>query len=51
MTGSSRCILAEFDYNAQPLETFPFNQGKERYSMYKLKADFLPSVYWAAMTR
>jgi len=29
--------LAEFDYDSQPQETFPFNQRKERYSMYLLK--------------
>ena len=28
VTGYNKCILAEFDFNAQPLETFPFDQGK-----------------------
>ena len=32
VTGKNTCILAEFDFQAppQPLETFPFDQGKER---------------------
>ena len=25
-----KCILAEFDFNEKPLETLPFDQGKER---------------------
>lgn len=28
VTGHSKLILAEFDYNGNPLETFPFDQGK-----------------------
>ncbi|XP_037358312.1 sulfide:quinone oxidoreductase, mitochondrial isoform X1 [Talpa occidentalis] len=51
VTGYSRVILAEFDYNAQPLETFPFDQGKERLSMYLMKADLMPILYWNMMLR
>jgi sulfide:quinone oxidoreductase len=29
--------LAEFDYDRQPQETFPFDQREERYIMYLLK--------------
>lgn len=49
ITSRGRCILAEFDYNGNPLETFPIDQGKERWSMYHLKADVLPFMYWNAM--
>ena len=28
VTGYGKLILAEFDYNGNPLETFPFDQGK-----------------------
>ena len=28
VTGKGRLVLAEFDYNGNPLETFPFDQGK-----------------------
>ena len=51
MTGYNRVILAEFDYNAQPLETFPFDQSKERLSMYLMKADMMPFLYWNVMLR
>jgi sulfide:quinone oxidoreductase len=39
-------VLAEFDYNNNPTETFPFNQAKERYSMWLLKTKVLPWLYW-----
>ena len=32
-----KLVLAEFDYNNEPMETFPFDQSKERLSMYVLK--------------
>lgn len=51
VTGYNRVILAEFDYNAQPLETFPFDQSKERLSMYIMKADLMPFLYWNMMLR
>ncbi len=31
ITGYGKTILAEFDFNANPLETFPFDQGKVSY--------------------
>ena len=34
VTGYNRLILAEFDYNKNTKETMPFNQAKERRSMY-----------------
>lgn len=46
LTGYHHCILAEFDFTCQPLETFPFNQGKERRSMFYLKRDIFPQIYW-----
>ncbi|CAH2274044.1 sulfide:quinone oxidoreductase, mitochondrial [Pelobates cultripes] len=46
VTGYSKVILAEFDYSQQPLETFPIDQGKERRSMYHMKADMMPFLYW-----
>ncbi|XP_056428186.1 sulfide:quinone oxidoreductase, mitochondrial isoform X2 [Hyla sarda] len=46
VTGYRKVILAEFDYNAQPLETFPIDQGKERRTMYHMKADMMPFLYW-----
>uniref|UniRef100_A0A1L8E0E0 Sulfide:quinone oxidoreductase, mitochondrial n=1 Tax=Nyssomyia neivai TaxID=330878 RepID=A0A1L8E0E0_9DIPT len=49
VTGYHTCILAEFDYNLQPLETFPVSQDKERFSMFLLKTYFMPSLYWQLM--
>lgn len=51
VTDYNRVILAEFDYKAQPLETFPFDQSKERLSMYLMKADLMPFLYWNVMLR
>ena len=51
VTGYNKCILAEFDYNLKPLETFPVNQGREYYFMFVLKAHVFPFLYWNLMTR
>ncbi|GAC1425172.1 MAG: FAD/NAD(P)-binding oxidoreductase [Ktedonobacteraceae bacterium] len=51
VTGYGSLILAEFDYDLKPKETFPFNQAKERFSMYLLKAYGLPAMYWHGMLR
>ncbi len=51
VTGYNKLILAEFDYNKQPTETLPFDQGKERLSMYILKKYFLPIMYWSGMLK
>lgn len=51
VTGYGSLILAEFDYNKEPMESFPFNQAEERYSMYALKAYGLPKIYWHGMLR
>lgn len=46
VTGYGKLVLAEFDYNNAPAETFPFDQSKERWSMYQLKTKVLPWLYW-----
>jgi sulfide:quinone oxidoreductase len=46
VTGYGKLVMAEFDYNNQPMETFPFDQSKERWSMYMLKRYILPWLYW-----
>jgi len=51
VTGYGRLILAEFDYEGKPAETFPFDQSKERLSMYLLKKYALPQLYWHGMLR
>jgi sulfide:quinone oxidoreductase len=51
VTGYGKLILAEFDYEGNPQETFPFDQSKERHSMYILKKHVLPKLYWHGMMR
>ena len=51
VTGYGKLVLAEFDYEGKPAETFPFDQSKERLSMYLLKAHALPRLYWDGMLR
>lgn len=51
VTGYSKCILAEFDYNLKPLETFPINQGNELRSMLLMKKHALPFIYWNIMLK
>lgn len=51
VTGYGKLILAEFDYDGNPMETFPFDQSKERWSMYQLKKYFLPLLYWWGMLK
>lgn len=46
VTGYGKLVLAEFDYNNEPMETFPMDQSKERWSMYVLKRRVLPWLYW-----
>jgi sulfide:quinone oxidoreductase len=49
VTGYSTCMLAEFDYSLKPLETFPMPQNKERHTMFFMKKNLLPPVYWHLM--
>jgi sulfide:quinone oxidoreductase len=51
VTGYSGLVLAEFDYQKSPQETFPFDQSKERRSMFWLKKYGLPFLYWHGMLR
>lgn len=51
VTGYGKVILAEFDYDGNTAETFPFDQSKERWSMWMLKAHLIPKLYWYAMLK
>ncbi|MBL7794591.1 MAG: NAD(P)/FAD-dependent oxidoreductase [Saprospiraceae bacterium] len=46
VTGYGKLVLAEFGYDNKVMETFPFDQGKERFSMWLLKKYVLPWMYW-----
>lgn len=51
VTGYNRLILAEFNYDKEPAESFPINQAKERMSMFMMKKYFLPAMYWNGMLK
>jgi sulfide:quinone oxidoreductase len=51
VTGYGKLVLAEFDYDKHPAETFPFDQSRERRSMYWLKKYLLPFMYWHGMLK
>ena len=51
VTGYGKLIMAEFGYDGVTMETFPFDQTVERFSMYMLKAYGLPELYWNGMLR
>lgn len=47
----STCIMAEFGYDGKIMETFPFDQAVPRKSMYLLKKNLLPPMYWNMMLK
>ncbi|WP_338752157.1 FAD/NAD(P)-binding oxidoreductase [Bacillus sp. FJAT-52991] len=51
VTGYNSLVLAEFKYDKIPSESFPVNQAKERRSMYIMKKDLLPIMYWDGMLK
>ena len=51
ITGYGKLILAEFDYDNNMTPSFPINQAKERRSMYYMKKDLLPLLYWQGMLK
>ena len=51
VTGYGSVMLAEFDYDGNPDESFPFDQAEERFSMYLLKVYALPRLYWHGMLK
>lgn len=51
VTGYGEMMLAEFDYDGNPAETFPVDQSRPRYSMWLFKRWGLPELYWNGMLR
>jgi cation diffusion facilitator CzcD-associated flavoprotein CzcO len=51
VTGYRKLFLADFDYEKHPQETFPFDQSKERWSMWLLKRYLLPQIYRHGMLK
>ena len=51
VTDYGKVVLAEFNYDKEPSETFPFDQARERLSMYLMKRYALPLFYWQGMLK
>jgi len=51
VTGYGKLVMAEFDYDKQPQETFPIDQSRERWSMWLVKRYLLPQLYWHGMLK
>lgn len=49
--GHHSVMLAEFGYEGNVMESFPFDQSKPRYSMWLLKRYLLPLMYWKGMLK
>ncbi|CAG0914542.1 unnamed protein product [Notodromas monacha] len=49
--GYDKCILAEFDFDGNPMETFPVDQGQPRTSMYLMKSELMPVIYWQGLVK
>ncbi|XP_049869412.1 uncharacterized protein LOC126369161 [Pectinophora gossypiella] len=46
LTSYRRGILAEFLYDKEVCETFPFDQSQERRLFYHMKTNYFPYLYW-----
>jgi NADPH-dependent 2,4-dienoyl-CoA reductase/sulfur reductase-like enzyme len=51
VTSKNTVMLAEFDYDLNPQETFFFDQGINRKSMFQLKKNGFTQVYWNLMMK
>ena len=51
VTGIGTVILAEFGYDGKLMPSFPIDPTVERHSMYILKKDILPKLYWYGMLK
>jgi sulfide:quinone oxidoreductase len=51
ITGYGKVIMAEFNYDQQPVPSFPLDPTQERWSMWVVKKSVLPWLYWNRMLR
>jgi sulfide:quinone oxidoreductase len=51
ITSNGKVILAEFGYDGKLMPSFPMDMTKERRSMWILKKDLLPRLYWNGMMK
>ncbi|MCC7366194.1 MAG: NAD(P)/FAD-dependent oxidoreductase [Dehalococcoidia bacterium] len=46
VTGDGKLVMAEFDYDLKPMNSFRIDQTRERRTMYWVKKYGLPRLYW-----
>jgi sulfide:quinone oxidoreductase len=51
ITGYGKTIMAEFNYEQQPTPSFPLDPTVERWSMWWVKVQLLPWLYWNRMLK
>lgn len=51
ITGYNYTVMAEFDYDGNPVSSFMINPAKERWSMWLVKKHMLPFLYWQRMLK
>jgi sulfide:quinone oxidoreductase len=51
VTRYGKMLLAEFDYDNNPMPSIPVNTFKERTDMWYLKKYVLPFMYWNFMLK
>ncbi|MCX5930283.1 MAG: FAD/NAD(P)-binding oxidoreductase, partial [Cyanobacteria bacterium] len=51
ITGYGRVVMAEFDYDLQPVSSFQIDPTRERWSMWLMKTRGLPWIYWNRMLK
>ncbi|MCT0218170.1 NAD(P)/FAD-dependent oxidoreductase [Synechococcus sp. CS-1329] len=51
ITGYDRVVMAEFDYDLQPVSSFQIDPTRERWSMWLMKTRGLPWIYWNRMLK
>ncbi|MCX5948964.1 MAG: FAD/NAD(P)-binding oxidoreductase [Cyanobacteria bacterium] len=51
ITGYGKAIMAEFNYDGQPMPSFPLDPTQERASMWLVKKNLLPWLYWNRMLK
>ncbi|MBE7518102.1 MAG: NAD(P)/FAD-dependent oxidoreductase [Thermoflexaceae bacterium] len=51
VTGYGKLVMAEFDYDLTPKESFKIDQSKERRTMYWVKKYGLPRLYWSMIMK
>ncbi len=51
ITGYDTVVMAEFDYDLEPVSSFLVDPTRERWSMWLVKTKLLPWIYWNRMLK